>query len=104
MLIASCPILEVVDLAVLMVERLRGLAAEMEFIEPRENSQGTCPVCGESPVDCRPDWPTDRTLPIDLCGLVSCRECGTPHHGDCWTYSGGCAVFACGGQHATSST
>ena len=26
---------------------------------------------------------------------ISCDECGTPHHKDCWGYCGGCAVFGC---------
>ena len=25
----------------------------------------------------------------------SCPRCETPHHEDCWTYNGGCAVYAC---------
>lgn len=24
-----------------------------------------------------------------------CERCSTPHHGDCWDYAGGCAVFGC---------
>lgn len=27
--------------------------------------------------------------------LVSCRDCSTLHHGDCWTYSGGCSTYGC---------
>jgi len=27
---------------------------------------------------------------------VCCRQCDTPHHGDCWDYVGGCATFGCG--------
>jgi hypothetical protein len=30
--------------------------------------------------------------------VVSCRNCRTPHHKDCWQYFGGCATYACGGK------
>ena len=29
-----------------------------------------------------------------------CRRCETPHHPDCWDFSRGCAVFACGETRA----
>lgn len=32
--------------------------------------------------------------------LVACQNCETPHHGDCWEYNQGCAVFACGETQA----
>lgn len=38
-----------------------------------------CLVCGEG-------------LVIDL---VYCRRCKTPHHRDCWDYSGGCSTYGC---------
>lgn len=38
-----------------------------------------CKVCGE-PI-------------VRRC--VVCPECETPHHQDCWSYSGGCAVYGC---------
>ena len=28
---------------------------------------------------------------------VACPACETPHHGDCWEFAGGCAVYACRG-------
>ncbi len=40
---------------------------------------GRCPVCGDPLRD-----PVRR-----------CSECATPHHGECWSYFGGCAIFAC---------
>jgi len=42
-------------------------------------SSGNCPVCGE-PLGPAP---------------VTCPECNTPHHWDCWEYNGGCAIFGC---------
>jgi hypothetical protein len=48
----------------------------------QNEGRGGCPVCGTPVGDVR----------------VICRECRTPHHGDCWTYNGGCAIFACGGR------
>jgi hypothetical protein len=38
-----------------------------------------CLVCGEG-------------LVIDL---VYCRRCKTPHHRECWDYSGGCSTYGC---------
>src|SRR5688572_24640795 len=25
----------------------------------------------------------------------ACTRCATPHHADCWEYSGGCAIYGC---------
>lgn len=33
---------------------------------------------------------------------VRCRHCETPHHRDCWSYTGGCAFFGCGGKSPES--
>jgi len=27
--------------------------------------------------------------------IVYCSRCRTPHHGECWTYNGGCSIFGC---------
>jgi hypothetical protein len=27
--------------------------------------------------------------------MVVCRRCKTPHHLDCWQYTGSCSVFGC---------
>lgn len=43
---------------------------------------GRCPVC--------------RTQEVRR-SIVWCARCLTPHHEDCWRYTGKCAVFACGG-------
>jgi hypothetical protein len=47
--------------------------------------EGKCPVCQD-------DAPTR---------LVRCRTCRTPHHADCWEFTGLCAVFACGSRQHT---
>lgn len=44
---------------------------------------GNCQVCGDPVAE-------DR---------VSCRNCRTPHHRECWEYLGGCSTFACGTRH-----
>jgi hypothetical protein len=31
---------------------------------------------------------------------LACRDCGTPHHDDCWKFTGGCSVYGCGGTRA----
>ncbi len=46
-----------------------------------------CLVCGEGI--------TER--------LVKCKRCETPHHEDCFTYAGGCAVYACGSDVSSTS-
>ena len=38
-----------------------------------------CMVCGEA-------------LESDV---IYCRSCRTPHHRDCWSYSGGCSTYGC---------
>lgn len=45
---------------------------------------GPCPVCGTPVV--RP--------------VASCSACHTPHHEECWSYNGGCAIFGCTGHSA----
>jgi len=30
--------------------------------------------------------------------IVLCVRCKTPHHRDCWEYSGGCSTYGCGGR------
>ena len=50
--------------------------------EMRVEESGICPVCSTAVEE-------DRAL---------CSRCRTPHHGDCWKYLGGCAVYACAGR------
>jgi hypothetical protein len=54
----------------------RGVVASA--VEVRE---GRCPVC---------DHPMEKPL--------RCPACLTPHHEQCWTYMGGCAIFGCGSR------
>lgn len=75
------------------VERALGLAdqinlacaAGIEFVAgdvPQLLEDAHCGVCGNA-------------LASDI---VVCRRCNTPHHRDCWQYSGGCATYGCGGR------
>jgi hypothetical protein len=67
-----------VALARRLHDTLRAPAFEMEVVA----TGGRCPVCG-----------------VALAGaIVHCRRCSTPHHADCWTYNGMCAVYACRGR------
>ena len=43
------------------------------------SNEAICPVCGQA-VDNNPRL---------------CQRCETPHHQDCWEYTGGCAIFGC---------
>jgi len=45
----------------------------------RVGKDGHCQVCGE----------------LLTCDVVSCDQCATLHHQDCWTYAGGCSTYAC---------
>jgi hypothetical protein len=51
-------------------------------IEVRGGS--VCPVCGHG-----------------VEGGHPCPRCRTPHHEDCWTYMGGCAIFGCSSRVRT---
>ncbi len=31
-----------------------------------------------------------------LASARTCPTCSTPHHTDCWSYAGGCAIYGCG--------
>lgn len=45
--------------------------------------------------------PSDSSCPVCACAMDDgeslhiCDDCETPHHSDCWDYSGGCAIFGC---------
>ena len=43
-------------------------------------TEGECQVCG---------------VTLGQGAVVRCRRCATPHHEDCWTYTGQCSTFAC---------
>ena len=55
--------------------------SSIKFIEEKQKDirDAICPVCGEA-VGPAPEI---------------CPECKTPHHWDCWQWSGGCATYAC---------
>jgi hypothetical protein len=62
----------------LMLTRAEGI----DFIDDAGTlavDQSTCMVCGDAIVN----------------DLVFCQRCKTPHHGECWHYTGGCAIFGC---------
>lgn len=46
--------------------------------------RATCPVCA-APISGE---------------ARQCPSCRAPHHDDCWSYNGGCAIFACRGRSA----
>lgn len=33
---------------------------------------------------------------------LACRSCGTPHHKDCWEFTGVCSVYGCGATRTTA--
>lgn len=71
-----------VQLAALILEEVRGVGAVASVnLADVETKGGFCPVCGHAVQEGR-----------------TCPTCRTPHHGDCWKYSGGCAIFACAGR------
>ncbi len=49
--------------------------------------QVVCQVCGDIIVD------------LSKTKVAYCGNCNTPHHLDCWEYTGACSVFACGAKH-----
>ena len=45
--------------------------------------------------------PPDGVCPVCMARVdpkFLCPGCRTPHHAECWKYSGGCGVFACSGR------
>lgn len=57
---------------------------DIEWIEDVEPESPTCQVCATALED----------------SVVRCRRCRTPHHAECWEYSGICATFSCGCRKA----
>jgi hypothetical protein len=61
------------------------IVAGIEFVAGEEAQlldEAKCGVCGDA-----------------LAGeIVMCRRCHTPHHQECWQYTGGCATYGCGGR------
>ena len=74
-----------------LVARVAALAqgtrssAGVQFLgEMQFSSQGRCAVCAQVLADPR----------------VLCGSCRIPHHADCWSYTGRCAIFGCGSRSA----
>lgn len=60
-------------------------AAGIEFVESDEAQiidDAQCAICRDSLTH----------------EIVVCRRCNTPHHRDCWEYSGGCSTYGCGSR------
>ncbi len=66
---------------------LDALATKIRELKLRKDPN--CPVCG---------------CPLDEGEIVTCPGCETPHHGDCWRYNEGCAVYACPGTTVAETT
>lgn len=47
------------------------------------STEAHCPVCSSKFLSGDP--------------AKNCPKCGVPHHEHCWEYSGGCAIYGCGG-------
>lgn len=62
----------------LMLTRAEGIEFDVGNVLPTL-ANPICPICGEVITD----------------DLVFCSRCKTPHHGDCWGYTGCCSVFGC---------
>ena len=69
-----------------MTSSLGNTGAEVPVMSGSEvtaflTSEITCPVCA--------------CLLKETDVLHLCEQCETPHHKDCWDYTGGCAIFGC---------
>lgn len=61
------------------------VAAGIEFVAGEQAQlleASHCGVCGDA-------------LASDI---VVCSRCNTPHHRDCWQYTGGCSTYGCGSR------
>ena len=59
----------------------------LDFEERKDvkvTGEATCPYC--------------RSLIAGQDVIVSCRECKTTHHQDCWEETGRCSIFGCRGR------
>lgn len=67
-----------------LLEAIPGFAADEPVPIPSDSrlspKDGECQVCGS---------------PLAQGAVVRCRRCATPHHEECWTYTGECSTFAC---------
>ncbi len=74
-----------VDIHRLMLKSYSGLelvGAELVFVEKR---QSTCMVCGDQ---------------VGRAQTVTCKDCKTRHHRDCWHYIGKCSTYGCHSRRA----
>lgn len=73
-----------------LIDHVASRAAEgIDIVEsgsaaPEDAGPATCKVCGES---------------IEGEHVV-CTTCRTPHHGDCWSFVGGCSIYGCKGKQS----
>lgn len=76
------------EAAIYLCDEMVGvLAVGIDFDESTEDvilnpHEARCKVCGE-------DFNAHDEI-------VACRKCNTPHHKDCWQFSGVCSVYGCG--------
>ena len=72
-----------IEIAILIFKRCREggktTGVVLAAVEIQKGSE--CPVCGTAVEQ-----------------GTRCPQCATPHHDDCWKYSGGCAMFGCAGR------
>jgi hypothetical protein len=68
-----------VDQGLAVLRRLRGGGSFGVLSAESAAAEGRCPVCGHLLED-----PEHR-----------CDACATRHHEECWSYFGGCAIYAC---------
>jgi|PlaIllAssembly_1097288.scaffolds.fasta_scaffold50802_2 hypothetical protein len=81
----------VIGLAIVMAYTDKPRRRPVEESRPRETvlagtvhiGTGKCPVCSEE----------EAGKLTQVCSL-----CRTPHHVECWSYNGGCAVYGCGNR------
>lgn len=57
---------------------------QVDVLAEASPGEATCPVCSEGITAAR----------------VLCAKCATPHHPECWSYAGTCAVYGCGSSEA----
>lgn len=73
-----------VERACALADQFNLAAAEgVEFVanqQPQLLEDARCGVCGENLA----------------CEIVICRRCHTPHHADCWQFTGRCSTYGCG--------
>ena len=62
------------------------------------------------PISTLPRHNLEKAARCPVCGCdvqhraVLCPTCDTPHHHDCWEYTGNCSIFGCPGVHGEKVT